>query len=218
MTEFAICANEYLKKNTKGYYDFDYVGYGQPENPDFLNWLKNTFNNESILKLERSRQLVEKTLCKAIPEILSKEGITTCVLACVPRAKMLSKYHTNQIMFIEAVSRSADKLNLIDGAYCIKRYKDTKTTHLGRAKDLTWVAVGGDDEGNDGSMPYIGITKDTCIIENDLIQGKTVILVDDIYTRTVNIDEDCIQALYDAGAEKVIFYAVAKTRRKNEVF
>ena len=67
-------------------------------------------------------------------------------------------------------------------------------------------------------MPYPGITNDTCIIENDLIQGGTIILVDDIYTENVNIDEDCVQALYDAGAEKVVFYAVAKTRRKNEVF
>ena len=186
MTEFVICANEYLNKSAKGYYNLDYVGYGQPENPDFLNWLKNTFNNESVFKLETGRRLVEKTLCKAIPEILSKEGIITCVLACVPRAKMLSKYHPNQKMFIDAVSRSADKLNLIDGAYYIKRYIDTKTTHLKNAKDLTWVTGDGDNEENDGHMPDPGITKDTCIIESDLIKNKTIILVDDIFSKTVH--------------------------------
>ena len=207
-----IFGNRFLKKRTNGYYNCDYLRFNQPGNPDFLNWLKNTFNNENMCKLNTGRELVEKTLCMDVPEILSKEELNSCVLVCVPRAKMLSKYHANQKMFMDAVSRSADKLNLIDGAYCIKRYKDTKTTHLKNAKDLTWVNIDGLNEKNDGMEPYPGITNDTCIIETDLIKGKNIILVDDIYTQNVNIDEDCIQALYDAGAKKVIFYAIAKTR------
>ena len=42
---------------------------------------------------------------------------------------------------------------------------------------------------------------------------EKILLIDDIYTKTVNVDEDCIQALYDAGAARVIFYAVAYTNR-----
>lgn len=37
-----------------------------------------------------------------------------------------------------------------------------------------------------------------------------VLLVDDIYTPNVNIDEDAINALLNAGAHTVAFYAVGK--------
>jgi phosphoribosylpyrophosphate synthetase len=64
--------------------------------------------------------------------------------------------------------------------------------------------------GGDGDMPYVGITKATCKISSD-VRGKDILLIDDIYTKGVNIDEDAIQALLDNGAKSVIFYAVAKT-------
>jgi phosphoribosylpyrophosphate synthetase len=59
-------------------------------------------------------------------------------------------------------------------------------------------------------MPYPGITSDTCYISERVI-GKNIILVDDLYTKTVNIDEDAIQALLDRGAESVTFYSLGKT-------
>ena len=59
-------------------------------------------------------------------------------------------------------------------------------------------------------MPYPGITKATCNI-SDKVAGKDILLIDDIYTLDVNIDEDAIQALYDMGAKSVRFYAVCKT-------
>jgi hypothetical protein len=43
-------------------------------------------------------------------------------------------------------------------------------------------------------LPYIGITNATCNISDDVI-GKDILLIDDIYTKTVNIDEDAIQSL-----------------------
>lgn len=64
--------------------------------------------------------------------------------------------------------------------------------------------------GGDGDMPYVGITKATCKISNE-VRGKDILLIDDIYTKGVNIDEDAIQALLDNSAKSVIFYAVAKT-------
>ena len=54
------------------------------------------------------------------------------------------------------------------------------------------------------------MTKDTCSISDDVI-GKDILLIDDLYTKTVNIDEDCIQALLDKGARSVIFYSIGKT-------
>ena len=31
--------------------------------------------------------------------------------------------------------------------------------------------------------------------------------------KSINIDEDCIQALLEAGAKKIIFYSIGYTRR-----
>lgn len=81
-----------------------------------------------------------------------------------------------------------------------------KTTHLSKNENVE----------NDGEMPYPGITKDTCQISGQ-VAGKDILLIDDIYTYGVNIDEDAIQALYDMGAKSVLFYSVCKTfKRKKE--
>lgn len=61
-------------------------------------------------------------------------------------------------------------------------------------------------------MPYVGITKDTCQINETKIVGKDIIPVDDIYTEGVLVAEDCIQTLLDLGAKSVILYVIAKTR------
>ncbi|MCF6205161.1 MAG: hypothetical protein L3J59_16105 [Methylococcaceae bacterium] len=66
-------------------------------------------------------------------------------------------------------------------------------------------------------MPYKGITNDTCHI-SDNVRGRTIILIDDIYTGGVNIDEDAIQALLDKGARSVYFYAIGKTARRRQNF
>jgi hypoxanthine-guanine phosphoribosyltransferase len=84
-----------------------------------------------------------------------------------------------------------------------KTATDTKTTHLAHSPKAAQYA------GN-GSMPYIGITKDTCNI-SDNIRGKRILLIDDIYTAGVNIDEDAIQTLLHNGAKFINFYAVGKT-------
>ena len=38
---------------------------------------------------------------------------------------------------------------------------------------------------------------------------------DDIYTPKVNVDEDCAQALLDAGAKRVILYVIGYTQHNN---
>lgn len=116
------------------------------------------------------------------------------------------------MFFRDAVSDAAKQLSgVINGANCIIRHTNTRTTHL---KEYTGrVSVQGNIRVNDGALPYPGITKSTCSIDRQMIMGKTVILVEDIYTKNVNIDEDCIQALYDNDAKIVIFYAIAFTDR-----
>lgn len=98
------------------------------------------------------------------------------------------------------VSNVVDKLSGFEnGTSYIIRYVNTRTTHLNKS-----------GYGGDGDMPYVGITKATCKISSH-VRGKDILLIDDIYTKGVNIDEDAIQALLDNGAKSVIFYAVAKT-------
>ena len=63
---------------------------------------------------------------------------------------------------------------------------------------------------NQGNSPYPGITNDTCKISNK-IAGANIILIDDIYTKTANVIEDCVQALRNKGARDIIVYTVAKT-------
>lgn len=206
MEKFIITRNCYLSKNVNGYFNCYYTGYGNLNNPNYLNVLKNTFNGESYANLNNARTQVENILIHDIPLIMLENKLTNCVLLCIPRAKALETYSVNQLCFVQAVKNAAQRINgVIDGVDYITRVKNTKTTHLANS-NISLV--------NDGDMPYPGITENTCCIEKNMIKDKTVILVDDIYTRNVNIDEDCIQALINAGAKEVLFYAVAYTRRE----
>ena len=50
--------------------------------------------------------------------------------------------------------------------------------------------------------------KNVFSVENDVFKKRNILLIDDLYTYSINIDEDMIQALYDNGANKVIFYSI----------
>jgi DNA processing protein len=117
----------------------------------------------------------------------------------VPRAKAETYYRPNQLLFREAVSHATNRLgkHYINGSHFIERRINTKTTHLRYG-------------GGDGSMPYPGITNETCYISNNVI-SKDILLIDDLYTKTINTDEDVIQSLLDKGARSVTFYSIGKT-------
>ena len=118
----------------------------------------------------------------------------------------------NQLGFRDAVQecvkilQANGYLGITDGIGCITRHTDTKTTHIHKF-------LPGFD--NCGSEPYVGITNDTCHIDADAVRGKTVILIDDIYTKTVTLMRIVFKRLYDAGAARVVFYAVAYTYRRS---
>ncbi|MBM7562869.1 phosphoribosyltransferase [Fusibacter tunisiensis] len=201
-TKFIISKNAYLSRDVIGYFHQYYVGFGNPGNPDFINTLKNTFNDTSINKLTSARDKVIEILMRDIPIVLEELNISHCLCICVPRAKSLYSYSNNQQMFKEAVKTAANNIHRVtDGTDCITRIVNTKTTHI--RKDVII---------NDGDKPYPGITSATCQIDNERIRNQNVILIDDIYTRTINIDEDCIQALIDNGAREVVFYSIGYTR------
>ncbi len=198
MYKFTIYKNQYLKQNVQSFYHTTYTGYENIGNPDYLNDLKNTFNSFPKEKLVNAMSQLHTVLKSDLA--LFDRNLTICV---VPRSKVENIYSHNQLLFKKVVQHLIGELGFQNGSNYIIRHTDTKTTHLAYSPRAAQYA------GN-GSMPYPGIIKDTCNISND-VQGENILLIDDIYTNNVNIDEDAIQSLLDNGANSVIFYAVGKT-------
>jgi amidophosphoribosyltransferase len=209
MEKFTVLPNSFLSRTCNGYFNRYYTGYRTPGNPDFINYLKNQFQSQSPFLLEECREEVAKCVTEDLLAIRDQEGLHHVVVVTVPRSK--ANMPENQMGFRLAVQEAVNGLRrrgfreFEDGTFCIERHTNTRTTHI--RKEVA-------NFDNSGDMPYVGITKATCHIDARAVRGKTVILIDDIYTRTVNIDEDCMQALYDAGAARVILYAVAYTKRR----
>lgn len=199
MNKFTIKNNKYLHSDIYGYYHCDYIGYKKTGNPDFLNRLKNASKKYSELDLVADFINVADISLNEIPQIIINHNFRNCMVCVVPRSKKISSYSKNQLLFKKAISCTTDILKLNNGTSAITRIKNTKTTHNWRA------------ENNSGETPYVGITKDTCIISRS-VKNQNIILVDDIYTKGINIAEDCIQTLFDFGAKNVILYTIAKTR------
>lgn len=204
MIPFTIERNQYLTQNTQGFYHTDFGGTQLPNNPNYLYKLKNDpHHNWTDFRIQEAQQELLRVLVVDLPDVqnhINKNPITICV---VPRAKADNTYNPNQLLFKATVRNAVNVLgnNFIDGTNFIERHSNTKTTHLRRPM-----------EGfvNDGLNPFVGITNATCHISNNII-GKDILIIDDIYTMTVNIDEDVIQALISKGANSVSFYAIGKT-------
>ena len=105
MKEFLIQSNQFVECDIKGYFHQEYKGFQKPGNPDFLNVLKNTFNEIEEKKLEKAKDSVLDILISDIPEVMSKENLDKCLLVCVPRAK--SSYLESQLKFKDAVKTAA---------------------------------------------------------------------------------------------------------------
>jgi predicted amidophosphoribosyltransferase len=203
MQKFTIYANQYLKQDIQGYYHDEYQGGGNWRIPGTIENLITTFKNDiPPYKDEETLQSAGHRLAKILKKDLlkieqnSQNELTVCI---IPRAKAENTYNQNQLLFKKVIQDIIYKLNFLNGSDYIKRHTNTRTTHKNRA-----------GYGGDGDMPYPGITKDTCHISSD-VTSKDILLIDDLYTKTINIDEDAIQALLDNGANSVIFYAVGKT-------
>lgn len=204
LREYTIQKNDYLFHSTQAFYNTYYVGFNKPNNPNYINDIKNQFGTIPTEQLKEAKHKIYNELYIGILSILNLLNPKEFVVVAVPRAKAESFYTANQQLFrqcIEEVVSDIKKLglNIIDGSRYIIRHINTRTTHLAKS------AVK-----NEGDMPYPGITKNTCKISDDVI-GKDILLIDDIYTKGVNIDEDAIQALYDKGARSVTFYSICKT-------
>jgi hypothetical protein len=190
----------YLKQSIGGYYHQNYTTFGTEGNPDFINYLKNQFNDTSENTLKEGIIDLIRVLREDLPKIRDKYSNTTLTVCVIPRAKKESYYSEYQKLFRKVVSSIVDETHgLENGTSYIIRHTNTRTTHMDRS-----------GYGGDGDMPFVGITKATCNIASQVF-GKDILLIDDIYTLGINIDEDAIQALLDNGAKNVYFYAVGKT-------
>lgn len=219
MNCFYMTPSGYLSQQVIGYHHQYYLGYNQPGNPDFINVLKNTYNKTGEGALEEAKNSVVKILSQDIPQIMRLNRLDQCMCVCIPRAKAEDTYTDKQLFFKRAVSEAADFLRMYgygveNGSHVFLRHTNTCTTHLSKAKYQGRKARWGDRtidiDVNDGNMPYPGITRDTCWI-HEQVRGKNVILIDDIYTPGVGIDEDAAQALLEMGAKRVILYTIGFT-------
>lgn len=200
--KFIIYSNEYLKKDTTAFYHTDYHSGGNWKMDGTIENMIWTLKNDSSpfpQRLPRARQRLENILSTDLPQILNSTNLHSLTVCVVPRAKNDSYYKNDQLYFRQIINNVVNNLNgFYNGTDYIKRHTNTKTTHLKG------------EEGGEGRLPYICITKNTCTISKE-VQNKNILLIDDIYTKSVNIDEDAIQALLDNGANSVIFYAIGKT-------
>tara|TARA_Y100000294_G_scaffold155382_1_gene155577 strand:- start:1128 stop:1745 length:618 start_codon:yes stop_codon:yes gene_type:complete len=200
MHRFTIQSNRYLSQDIQAFYHTDYVGYRKPGNPDYINTLKNTYNDYSESMLKNAVQELKSVLLEDLPQILPILQLKSLTVCVVLRAK--TNYQPNQLLFKSTIRNVVNQLNSFgDGIDYIVRHTNTKTTHL---------SADTPNYNNDGAAPYPGITIETSNISSN-ISDKNILLIDDLYTRTVNIDEDAIQALLDKGAHSVAFYAVGRT-------
>lgn len=180
-----------------------YRGYQCQGNPDYINILKNQNGNTQTEELIEATKQLKNVLQRDIPKILENLGVDDMVVCVIPRAKAECEYKANQKLFREAIAEVVKYLSLIDGTKYITRTITTYTTHMSKVESYL----------NEGEKPRRGLLKDTCEINKEGIQGRNVLLIDDIYTRSVGIDEDAVLTLLEMGAKSVVFYAIGFTNR-----
>jgi hypothetical protein len=194
---------KFLNKDTTAFYHSSYNGGGDWALEGTIENMIWTLKNDVDAFPDRLPQVVKQLysiLTKDLPLIIQQTGKTRLTVCVVPRSKMESYYRKDQLFFRGIISFIVDKLsNFENGTKYIIRHANTRTTHLDR-----------NGQGGDGNLPYPGITKETCTI-SDEVYGKDILLIDDLYTKSVNIDEDAIEALYEKGARSVVFYSIGKT-------
>lgn len=198
----------FIKQSVDAFYNDEYLSgnnerretIGTVEN--IITTFKNQFSNKGEHVLLRAKNNLILKLHTDLPQILQRTGKSKLTVCVIPRSKTISTYQANQMLFKTGVIEAIRNLNgFSDGTNYILRHTNTRTTHMDRS-----------GHGGDGELPYPGITKATCTISEN-VKGKDILLIDDLYTKSVNIDEDAIQALLDNGANSVVFYALGYTTK-----
>ena len=198
--------NGFLCHDVHAYCHDKYLGMYHPDNElIYLNVLKNDRNNWSTELVEQCEAELKSVLTADFSSLVSIYG--KLAVCGIPRSKREASYAFSQMGLKRAISAAAkSNPELEDGTDYVVRHTDTKCTHLAR-----W------GNGGAGEMPRPGLMRDTCSFSPN-IKGKSLLLVDDIFTPGCGIDDDGIQALFDAGADSVVFYAVGMARGSGQGF
>lgn len=212
LLSFQIGNDEYLDKQIDVYAHDLYIPYMSRysrENTRLILDLKGS-NNCNINNVKsRASDIIQNDLDLIITNLEKYKKNRPTIMA-MARSKPDTFWKDYELQFRPTISialekssvklENSDEIWMMDGVQFLKRVKETQTTHRARSQNIV----------NNGPAPYRGITQDTCILNGD-INGKYIILIDDIYTPGVYVDEDCIQFLYDKGARDVILYVLGVT-------
>ena len=188
----------FLDRDIDFYFHAHYYGFSSAENTiRYVNYLKNDRRDFDKL-IAASEDRAAAVLAADLAELVGVYGpLTVCG---IPRSKREDAYPPEKMGLKRAIRKAiAMNPNLSDGLDYIVRHTNTLCTHR------SYWGYGGDGEG-----PRRGLMHDTCNISAE-VAGKNIVLVDDIYTAGVGIDEDGVQALLDAGARSVIMYTFGCT-------
>ena len=188
----------FLAKDIDLYFHDFYYGFSSSLNTiKYINYLKND-RREYDAEIGACEEKAAKVLAVDLDELVKAYGpLTVCG---IPRAKREDSYPSEKMGLKRAIRKAIAMIPaLSDGMDYIIRHTNALCTHL------SYWRHGGDGEG-----PRPGLLRDTCILSGE-ISGKNIVVIDDIYTAGVGIDEDGVQALLDAGAKNVIMYTFGCT-------
>ena len=188
----------FLDRDIDLYFHAHYYGFSSAENTiKYVNYLKNDRRDFDKL-IAASEDRAAAVLAVDLAELVGVYGpLTVCG---IPRSKREDAYPPEKMGLKRAIRKAiAMNPDLSDGLDYIVRHTNTLCTHR------SYWGYGGDGEG-----PRRGLMHDTCNISAE-VAGNDIVLVDDIYTAGVGIDEDGVQALLDAGARSVIMYTFGCT-------
>ena len=188
----------FLDRDVDLYFHAYYYGFSSSENSiRYVNYLKNDRRNYDNV-IAQCEDRAASVLAADLSELVKVYGpLTVCG---IPRSKREDSYPEEKMGLKRAIRKAiAMSSELYDGLDYVIRHTNTLCTHR------SYWGYGGDGEG-----PRPGLIRDTCHLSKE-IAGKNIVLVDDIYTAGVGIDEDGVQALLDAGAKSVILYTFGCT-------
>lgn len=212
LLSYVVSSSSYLKNDVQAFSHDFYIPYNSGHGGDFAEVII-SLKGRVGCDVEALKRTVSAMIKDDLDKIIDNDdkfSKAQPVVIAVPRSKPDNFWKDYELQFRPAISLGIKKSKyvvsgsddkwIIDGTNYIVRTVETQTTHLARSGR----------PGNAGSPPYEGITKDTCRLCGD-VTNKNIILIDDIYTKTAGIDDDCIQFLLDNGAADVTLYTLGIT-------
>lgn len=204
VTRFTLSKNEFLSRDIQGFYSLDYMGYGVPNNPDFLIDFQ---NNEGLLTkagVLAAAEALWSILEVGLPLIHAQLEHRPLMVCVMPRARREFHYDRRQRYFKGVIQRYLQQHpEFKDGSNAILRHSDTLPIPI----ELGDMAESVEVVKAQALRP--GLALASCAIDS-IVESKTILLIDDIYAHGINVAEDTIEALLQRGATKVYYYAIAK--------